>query len=770
MRIRGEAIYLCYTMRLLPIKIGSWIVSIFPLFIHFVALHTQAQQLIPAPVESRGNSTIQAAALRQVYTTNKELLDEINTYIQFKKQLKLPEVRFSETNTPRILCQINKKANKEAYQLDAMNDGSVRIMGSEAGVFYGLMSLLQLECQQRNAPTLTLPQVDDQPAFSWRGMHLDVSRHFFPVSFIKKYIDLLAMYKFNTFHWHLTDDQGWRIEIKKYPALTQIGAKRKETMVGKYFEPYVGDNMPVNGFYTQEEIKDVVRYAQQRHINIVPEIEMPGHALAALTAYPQYACQKNAKEVMTKWGVSDDVFCCNDSTLRFLKNILTEVMDLFPSPFIHIGGDEVPKTRWKACSTCQRIITKNKLKDEHELQSYFIRKIDAFITSKGRKTIGWDEILEGGLAPGAAVMSWRGVDGGIAAAKQKHQVVMSPGTHCYFDHYQGNVHQEPLAIGGYTPIEKVYAYDPIPASLTKEEAVYILGAQANVWTEYIPNSNHAEYMAFPRALALSEVLWTGKQRPGFDDFKERLRSHFSMLDTLKVQYSPSVFQVQSTHEIVNDRLMVKFFTHYNKGNIITQQIEKDGSVANNQVYVNTNGLLLDKTAVCQAYYQEPGGFRGPTFEETYAVHKALGKSLSAKTPPSTYYNTGGLATLVDGLRARAPRDNRQWLAWHNEDVQLTIDLSSEQLINNVSLSMHDEIQSQIFLPEKIQIEIGTDGNDFSVVKELNRQDIKTNFETQQLLRFPFDNTVFGRQVRVTLFYDRKAPVKPWMFISEVEVD
>jgi hexosaminidase len=243
-----------------------------------------------------------------------------------------------------------------------------------------------------------------------------------------------------------------------------------------------------------------------------------------------------------------------------------------------------------------------------------------------------------------------------------------------------------------------------------------------------------------------------------------------MLDTLKVQYSPSVFQVQSTHEIVNDRLMVKFFTHYNKGNIITQQIEKDGSVANNQVYVNTNGLLLDKTAVCQAYYQEPGGFRGPTFEETYAVHKALGKSLSAKTPPRTYYNTGGLATLVDGLRARAPRDNRQWLAWHNEDVQLTIDLSSEQLINNVSLSMHDEIQSQIFLPEKIQIEIGTDGNDFSVVKELNRQDIKTNFETQQLLRFPFDNTVFGRQVRVTLFYDRKAPVKPWMFISEVEVD
>lgn len=741
------------------------------LIVGSVYTRAKGQAIIPAPVESRGNGTVSSKTLQAIYTAHKELNDEIAVYNEFKKHLKLPEAKQGDASTPRIICQLDhKKILPEAYQFDILIDGSLKITGGEAGVFYGLMTLVQLESQQRNTPTITIPQVDDKPAFAWRGLHLDVSRHFFPVSFIKKYIDLLALHKMNTFHWHLTDDQGWRIEIKKYPELTRIGSKRKETCVGKYIDPYVGDHTPVSGFYTQEEIKDVVRYATARHINIVPEIEMPGHALAALSAYPQYACQKGPKEVLTKWGVSDDVFCTNDSTLRFLKNILNEVFDLFPSPYIHIGGDEVPKTRWKACSSCQKTMSKNKLKNEDELQSYFIRKIDAYITSKGRKTIGWDEILEGGLAPGAAVMSWRGTEGGIAAAKQKHMVVMSPGSHCYFDHYQGNVHQEPLAIGGYTPIEKVYDYNPIPDALNAEEARYILGAQANVWTEYIPNTQHVEYMAYPRAAALSEVLWTGKQRPGFDDFKERLITHFQLLDTLKVYYSPSIFQVQATHEITHDKLHVNLFTHYNKGDIHYQILEPDGTTSEPKLYQANEHIVLEKSCILQAYYDEPGVRRGPTFEQAYTAHKGLGKTIQSKTPPNASYNYGGLATLVDGLRARAPRNNKQWLGWYQEDAQLNLDLGTEQLINQVSISLLQEIQSHIYLPEKLMVEIGTDGNDFTTVKTLERDAIKFNYESEGYIRIPLDNTLFGKQVRITLMYDRKAEKKPWIFVSEVEVD
>jgi hexosaminidase len=743
----------------------------FGFFLGVLPKHAHAQALIPAPIESRGNINVQVKTLQSIHTNNKELLDELDTYNDFKKKLKLPEAKRIETFTsPRILCDIDKKMSAESYRFDILPEGSLKISGGEAGVFYGLMSLLQLESQQRGKKTISIPQLNDKPAFAWRGLHLDVSRHFFPVSFIKKYIDLLALHKMNTFHWHLTDDQGWRIEIKKYPELTRIGSKRKETCVGKYIDPYVGDNTPVAGFYTQEEIKDVVRYAAARHINVVPEIEMPGHALAALTAYPQYACEKSPKEVLTKWGVSDDVFCTNDSTLRFLKNILNEVFELFPSEYIHIGGDEVPKTRWKNCASCQRTLTKNKLKNEDELQSYFIRKIDAYISSKGRKTIGWDEILEGGLAPGAAVMSWRGVEGGIAAAKQKHNVVMSPGTHCYFDHYQGNVNIEPLAIGGYTPIEKVYDYNPIPSTLNADEAKYILGAQANVWTEYIPSTKQVEYMAYPRAAALSEVLWTGKQRPGFEDFKERLRTHFNFLDTLNVHYAPAIFQVQATHEINNDKVQVNLFTHYKQGDIYYQLIEPDGTVGEKTVYQNGESIVLDKSTIAQAYYQEPGQRRGPTFEQAYSVHKALGKEPQSKTPPSQYYNHGGLGTLVDGLRARAPRNNQQWLGWYQEDVQLTFDLGSEQLINQVTVSLLEEISSHIFLPEKLIIEIGSDGSDFTPVKTLDRDQIKSFYDASGYIRVPFDNTIFGKQVRISSFYDRTANKKPWIFISEVEVD
>jgi hexosaminidase len=425
---------------------------------------------------------------------------------------------------------------KGYYSLVVLKNG-VHITATEgAGLFYGVQSLIQLFGADKTAiPCVT---IIDHPRFEWRGLHLDVSRHFFPVAFVKRYIDLMAHYKFNSFHWHLTDDQGWRIEIKKYPKLQETAAYRKETLIGHYGDvPHRFDGKKYGGYYTQEEIKEVVAYAAKRHITVVPEIEMPGHALAALSAYPNLGCTGGPYDAATLWGVFDDVFCAGkEETFSFLQDVLDEVVTLFPGQYIHVGGDECPKVRWHECERCQKRMKTENLKDEHELQSYFIQRIEKYLNSKGKKIIGWDEILEGGLAPNAAVMSWRGESGGIAAARSKHNVVMSPGFALYFDHYNSTAPGEPVAIGGYTPLRKVYQYDPLPLELSHEESRYILGAQANLWTEYILSPEHAEYMVYPRALALSEVLWTPKYKRSWEDFANRLPLQYTLLDHWKVNY------------------------------------------------------------------------------------------------------------------------------------------------------------------------------------------------------------------------------------------
>ncbi len=420
---------------------------------------------------------------------------------------------------------------QEGYELE-VSAYQIRIVSSSPeGAFYAVVSLLQL-CDA--FPTLLLPQVSliDEPTYRWRGMHLDCSRHFFTVAEVKHYIDYLAMYKMNSFHWHLTDDQGWRAEIKAYPLLTEVGGWRKETLIGRPSSDMKFDGKKYGGFYTQEEMKEVVAYAAARHITVVPEIEMPGHALAALAAYPQYSCTGGPFETGRWWGVFDDVFCAgNDSTFVFLQTILDEIIAIFPSTYIHVGGDECPKTRWKSCAKCQHRMKEKGLKDEHELQSYFITRMENFLHSRKRKLIGWDEILEGGLAPYATVMSWRGTDGGIAAAKSGHYAVMSPGRPCYFDHYQSEDRgAEPLAIGGFNSVEAVYAYQPTPAVLNETEAEYILGAQGNVWTEYMPTFKQVSYMALPRMLALSEVLWTNPEHKNYPDFLWRLKLHSQWFD------------------------------------------------------------------------------------------------------------------------------------------------------------------------------------------------------------------------------------------------
>jgi hexosaminidase len=435
---------------------------------------------------------------------------------------------------------------EEGYRLQIL-PGNISIEAQKGpGLFYGMQTLMQLIAANKNE----LPQAEivDYPRFSYRGLHLDVGRHMFPAEFIKKYIDLLAHHKYNRFHWHLTEDQGWRIEIRKFPKLQEIAAYRNETVIGHASTATRGnkkdfDGKRYGGFYTQDEIRDIVKYAQERYVTIIPEIELPGHALAALSAYPELGCTGGPYQAATTWGVFDDVFCAGkEETFKFLEGVFDEVLELFPSTYIHIGGDESPKTRWKVCPHCQKRLKDEKLHDEHELQSYFIQRMEKYLNSKGRQIIGWDEILEGGLAPNATVMSWRGEEGGIAAAKQNHDVIMTPGNWCYFDHYQDTSKSEPLAIGGFTPVKEVYSYEPIPPALSAAEARHILGAQANVWTEYIPESDHVEYMVYPRASAMSEVLWSPKSARDYDNFLVRMKEHLKRLDDWHVNYAKHILK------------------------------------------------------------------------------------------------------------------------------------------------------------------------------------------------------------------------------------
>jgi len=450
------------------------------------------------------------------------------------------------TSGPSIRLRIDKglgRLGKEGYSVKVKADGVEISAPEKAGLFYGAQTLRQMlptaifRKGQVDGVKWEIPcgQVEDYPRFAWRGAHLDVCRRFFPKEFVLKYIDLLALHKLNVFHFHLTDDQGWRIEIKRYPKLTQVGGFRKDTMLT--YSPPTYEGKPHGGFYTQDDLGEIVAYAKERFVTVVPEIEMPGHAQAAIAAYPELGNDPSKQlEVGTMWGVIPHVFNAEDSTIEFLQNVLTEVLGIFPSQFIHVGGDECPKDEWKASARAQEKIKKLRLKDEHELQSWFIKQMDTFLTAKGRRLIGWDEILEGGLAPGATVMSWRGEEGGIAAARSGHDVVMAPNQTTYFDHYQGPKETEPHAIGGFTDLRKNYAYEPVPGGLSETEAKHVLGSQFQLWSEYFPHAKHVEYMAFPRACSMAEVLWSPKESRNFDQFMVRLPFHLDRLTALDVNY------------------------------------------------------------------------------------------------------------------------------------------------------------------------------------------------------------------------------------------
>ena len=705
-----------------------------------------------------------------------------------------------------INITFDQNQKTDAYQLEVKNR-SIKIIGNEKGVFYALETLKQLMVKKEKFITIQNCVIKDEPRFAYRGMHLDVSRHFFSVNYVKKYIDYLAAYKFNTFHWHLTDDQGWRIEIKKYPNLTKVGGCRDRTLIGRYGSGKY-DNEKYCGYYTQKQIKEIVQYATSRYIAVIPEIEMPGHSTAALASYPALGCTKGPYKTMDTWGVLDDVYCAgNDSTFTFLQNVLEEVIPLFPAAYIHIGGDECPKERWRKCVACQKRIKDNNLKDEDALQSYFIQRIEKFLNSKGKKIIGWDEILEGGLAANATVMSWRGEAGGIEAAKQGHDVIMTPGSHCYLDHSQTR-NEDSLTIGSYLPLDKIYNYEPIPAVLTAEEAKHVLGAQGNVWTEYIANEKKLEYMIFPRMIALSEALWTSKENKNWASFEKRLPILLQRLDSKKINYSKAYYDLVLkvnpwkdydglAVEIHRKKIPNTYFLDdngTNKDSVLKVNLMNTGFLKpNNKPTTIVTHLVYEKDVddfIKNYKYGNPPMKMGQdeiakavnkitSIKQEFYFNKATGKKITISTNPTDPYVGDGAFTLVNGIQnTKGMGKSTEFLGFSGKDVEVTIDFEKDVEISTIKVHCLNKNNSWIYLPSNIEVTpipyIDEKISTKHAPLESTSKKI-TDDKNIQTITLPSPTTC--RSVRIFIKNYGTIPAgnagegKPaWLFIDEIEVD
>lgn len=641
---------------------------------------------------------------------------------------------------PAILVGANEGSNQvyfrtepvmrpEEYSIGVTNKQIVIKASRPAGFFYAVQTLRQLlpvaiesNSVQKGVDWLVpVISIQDYPAFPWRGYMLDVVRHFFPKEDILKMIDYLALHKINTLHLHLVDDQGWRIEIKKYPKLTSIGAWRvnhEDLPWNARPAQQPGEKATYGGFYTQNDIREIVAYAQKKFITVVPEIEMPAHVSSALAAYPQFSCSGGPFTVPSGgvWPITD-IYCAgNDSTFLFLQDVLTEVMNLFPSKYIHVGGDEATKTEWEKCPKCRNRIKTEGLKNVGELQSYFIRRIEQFINSKGRILLGWDEILEGGLPPKATVMSWRGIQGGIDAARQGHDVVMTPGSPCYFDHYQGQVDQEPPAIGGFNPLKKVYEFNPVPVVLTEQEAKHIIGGQANLWTEYVPNFKHAEYMTFPRIAAFSEALWTPGSRKNWDDFSRRILLMFNRYEKLGINYAKSSFQViaKTSYDSTENKLAVSLSGEL-PGTKIYYTTDGTDPAITSQVY--SNPILIDRTTTLKAFGQEGNGMTGSMMSATFNINKATFKPVKYLTPYNDSYKGSGDITLVNGVRGTSNFSDGQWQGWNGGNMSVVIDLQQQTQVSKISVGSIQNANAWIFFPKKVEFYLSPDETNFRFVAE-----------------------------------------------------
>ena len=673
-------------------------------------------------------------------------------------------------------------ANKEGYVLTTTPEG-ININGqTENGVFYGIQTLRKSIPAEAKEATILIPagEIKDEPRFSYRGMHLDVGRHFFPKEFMKKYIDLLALHNMNTFHWHLTDDQGWRIEIKKYPKLTEIGSQRSRTVIGRNTQEY--DNTPYGGFFTQEEAKEIVKYAQERYITVIPEVDLPGHMLAALAAYPEMGCTGGPYEVCPRWGIFEDVLCIgNDQTMQFLEDVMNEIIEIFPSKYVHIGGDEAPRTRWEKCPKCQARIKTEGLKAdknhtaEDRLQSYCMTRIEEFLNSKGRQIIGWDEILEGDVAPNATVMSWRGMEGGIKAAQLGHDVIMTPTSFCYFDYYQtADTKDEPLGIGGYVPIEKVYSLKPVPAVLTEEQSKHILGAQANLWTEYIHSSEHVEYMVLPRMAALAEVQWTQPEKKDFKDFTKRLARLMKFYQRDGFNYAKHVFdlKVDFTPDVTKKAVVVTLSTIDDAPIYYTL----DGTEPTTASLKYTEPVSITETADFQAVVIRPEG-KSKVVNKKISFNKATYCPIELTFQPSEKYKFGGAITLVDGMKGNDSYATGAWLGFVGGDVEAIIDLGQETEIKQVATNAIVDMSAWIMGSTGLVVSISDDNKEF---REVAAKDIpaETNIDKKGVENYEITfDPVKARYVKVVI---KRSPALPkghagegkaaYMFIDEIEVD
>jgi hexosaminidase len=726
--------------------------------------------IIPKPLFQQLNNGV----FKLNEATSLETIQEFGDVAQFlksyvKEQFHL-KISSKKSDTKILFTKDNSIKNEEGYLLKIDKNKIEIRANSSKGAFYAVQSLIQLLPIENNSTSISIQclEIQDAPQFAYRGMHLDVARHFFSVDFIKKQLDLMALLKMNTFHWHLTEDQGWRIEIKKYPKLQEIAAFRKETLIGHYAdEPHHFDEKKYGGFYTQKEIKEIVTYASERQITVIPEIEMPGHSQAAIAAYPELGCTGNQLAVATKWGVFEDIYCTKESTFQFLEDVIDEIIPLFPGKYIHIGGDEAPKSRWKNCAHCQNVIKKEGLKDEHELQSYFIKRMEKYVNSKGKRIIGWDEILEGGLAPNATVMSWRGNVGAIEAAKQQHDVILTPNSHCYFDYYQSDNENEPLAIGGFLPLEKVYNFNPIPEELTKEEAKFVLGAQGNIWTEYMSTPEKVEYMVFPRIIALAEVVWSAKEHKNYDDFIRRLEFFNKRLDAKNVQYANHLYEVKGEFINKNGKVFYEFET-ITKGKDI--RFTTDNSEPNSNSKMYEKPIPIEKSQTLKAaVFDKKGTKLGSIFEQKINLHKAVGAKISLNVAPHKAYNAGGAQALINGISGNNKRfGDKEWLGFSGDNVEITIEFDKPTEINAISTRFHNGNGQWIYAPKEISIEFDN-GEKRTILLKNNNELLVAVFEK-------FEQKVVKKlQITVPNYGiipegKQGAGNKSWTFIDEIIVE
>lgn len=761
----------------------------------FAQENNNTLNIIPSPylVDMRSGDFVIDGTVQIVADVDNEKVKKIASDFALKlNRAKHMDIKVSKNLVDKALPAIvfelsdDESYGDEGYSLDITNNKILINSKKPAGLFYAVQTIYQLLPYQIFAPDaigsvdLIIPclYIYDKPRFGWRGNMLDASRHFISVDYIKKNIDYLASLKMNSFHWHLTDDQGWRVKIDSYPNLTETGAWR----VNRNNEPWHGrqeqqaDEIPTyGGYYTKEDIMEVIAYAEERYIQVVPEIDMPGHSRAAIASYPEISCDGIQRYVATGGIMSDNTYCPGkEITFEFTENVLNEIMDLFPSEYVHIGGDECNKDAWKVCDDCQRRISENKLKDEEELQSYFIKRVERIINSRDKKMIGWDEILEGGLAPNAVVMSWRGTHGGIVAAKAGHDVVMSPGSHCYLDLRQGSPDIEPDFGYGRLLLSTAYSFDPIPEGFTDDEAKHILGVQGNLWGESMQKPDDHNYMLFPRLFAISEVGWSDPKRKNYDNFIERVEYSFHRLDEMGVNYAPSMYNVAINHNENNqdNKLSFTLSTDINKADIF-YTLDGSNPDLNSQRYEGPFSISETKTISAQTFRN--GLPVGRISKKEIVFHKASGVDVVYHIKPSEKYNTSSLC-LTDCMRGTTEHLKEYWTGFQGTDMILEINLKNEEEISSISASFLHSTASWIFLPLDVSFEVSSDGKTYNEVGMVDFSDLTNNpgrYLKEATVEFKSQNAV---SVKITAIGMKENPEwhsaaggSNWIFIDEVIV-